>query len=144
VKYTTAPVVAEKVVAMLQKVVGEAPERPGSYHYQRLPLLDHAILVRKIGAEHYNSIRCHLEQRYGERWRQVMRVLYAAPEQLSRWVCPDTPLTGAEIVYFIEHEQAVHLTDVVLRRSPMGSASCPSRLGAGSGSRHHGETVELG
>ncbi|MBM1001527.1 MAG: hypothetical protein N839_0003850 [Desulfofustis sp. PB-SRB1] len=27
---------------------------------------------------------------------------------------------------FIEHEQAVHLTDVVLRRSPMGSASCPS------------------
>jgi glycerol-3-phosphate dehydrogenase len=126
VKYTTAPVVAEKVVAMIQKVVGEAPERPGSYHYQRLPLLDHAVLVNQIGAEHYNAIRSHLRQRYGERWRQVMRVLYAAPEQLSHWVCPDTPLTGAEIVYFIEHEQAVHLTDVVLRRSPMGSASCPS------------------
>ena len=55
-----------------------------------------------------------LLERYGTRAAEVVDVLAQGPvEPLDS----DPSLTRAEVAYFAEHEQAVHLVDVVLRRT---------------------------
>ncbi|GAA3336746.1 glycerol-3-phosphate dehydrogenase/oxidase [Curtobacterium pusillum] len=55
-----------------------------------------------------------LLERYGTRAAEVVDVLVNGPvEPLES----DPALTRAEVAYFAEHEQAVHLVDVVLRRT---------------------------
>ncbi|MBA8991122.1 glycerol-3-phosphate dehydrogenase [Curtobacterium pusillum] len=55
-----------------------------------------------------------LLERYGTRAAEVVDVLVDGPvEPLES----DPALTRAEVAYFAEHEQAVHLVDVVLRRT---------------------------
>jgi glycerol-3-phosphate dehydrogenase len=55
-----------------------------------------------------------LLERYGTRAAEVVDVLADGPvEPLES----DPSLTRAEVAYFAEHEQAVHLVDVVLRRT---------------------------
>ncbi len=55
-----------------------------------------------------------LLERYGTRAAEVVDVLTDGPvEPLES----DPSLTRAEVAYFAEHEQAVHLVDVVLRRT---------------------------
>jgi glycerol-3-phosphate dehydrogenase len=38
---------------------------------------------------------------------------------------PSTPTVGAEIIFAIRHEMAVHLADIVLRRTALGAAGYP-------------------
>ncbi|ROS61506.1 glycerol-3-phosphate dehydrogenase [Frigoribacterium sp. PhB160] len=52
--------------------------------------------------------------RYGTRAESVIEVLLDQP---SETLANDPQLTRAEIAYFAEHEDAVHLADVVLRRT---------------------------
>ncbi|MGY3261553.1 FAD-dependent oxidoreductase [Frigoribacterium sp. 2355] len=52
--------------------------------------------------------------RYGTRASDVIEVLLDQPSQALE---TDSTLTTAEIAYFAEHEDAVHLADVVLRRT---------------------------
>jgi len=52
--------------------------------------------------------------RYGTRASDVIEVLLDQPSQPLQ---ADPTLTTAEIAYFAEHEDAVHLSDVVLRRT---------------------------
>ena len=40
-------------------------------------------------------------------------------------LAPDIPLLSGEVAYAIEHADAVHLSDVVLRRTSLGSAGHP-------------------
>jgi glycerol-3-phosphate dehydrogenase len=55
-----------------------------------------------------------LLDRYGTRAAEVVDVLTDGPvEPLES----DPSLTRAEVAYFAQHEQAVHLVDVVLRRT---------------------------
>ena len=55
-----------------------------------------------------------LLERYGTRAAEVVDVLTDGPvEPLES----DPSLTRAEVAYFAQHEQAVHLVDVVLRRT---------------------------
>jgi len=46
----------------------------------------------------------------------------AAPQ----WLDAEHTLTAGEVNYFIEEEMARHLSDVVFRRSALGTAQCPS------------------
>jgi glycerol-3-phosphate dehydrogenase len=55
-----------------------------------------------------------LLERYGTRAAEVVDVLTDGPVEALE---SDPSLTRAEVAYFAEHEQAVHLVDVVLRRT---------------------------
>jgi glycerol-3-phosphate dehydrogenase len=52
--------------------------------------------------------------RYGTRAEEVIQVLVDQP---SEPLAADSDFTAAEIAYFADHEDAVHLVDVVLRRT---------------------------
>jgi glycerol-3-phosphate dehydrogenase len=41
-------------------------------------------------------------------------------------VAPGSPTIGAEIVHAIRSEQAVRLSDIVIRRTSLGALECPS------------------
>ena len=62
--------------------------------------------------------------RYGTRAESVIETLLDQP---SEALASDPELTAAEIAYFAEHEDAVHLIDVVLRRTNLAFV----------GGRHH-------
>ena len=66
----------------------------------------------------------HLAVSYGGNWPALKRLIEAAPELAE--TLPDSPVPVAEIVFAIRFEGARRLTDVVLRRTDLGSGSCPS------------------
>ncbi len=128
VKYTTAPDIAWKVLNLLQRQ-GNVPKRGGSYTTSSRtgPPRDHGKLIKSLG-QNYQKIRQHLTLTYGTHWRNVLdycEVDHASAEADELWLSVDPPLLKAEVIYFIRREQAVTLADVVLRRSPLGSAQCP-------------------
>jgi len=43
----------------------------------------------------------------------------------NEWISEKPPLTVAEIIYFIREEMALKLSDIVFRRSDLGTAECP-------------------
>ena len=128
VKYTTAPTIAWKVIRLLERQ-GNIPKQHGSYAISSRtgPPQDHTKLIKSLGQKYY-KIRQHLKLSYGTHWRNVLDHVetdHAPTENGELWLSEDPPLLKAEVVYFIRQEQAVKLTDVVLRRSALGSAQCP-------------------
>jgi glycerol-3-phosphate dehydrogenase len=78
--------------------------------------------------KNYEKIRQHLKASYGNHWRNVLDFFeddHASAENSELWLSVDPPLLKAEVIYFVRQEQAVKLTDVILRRSPLGSAQFP-------------------
>jgi len=130
VKYTTSPAVANQVINILKKK-GIKPSHPfgSSYKTSSSHNLDHGGYIKVLGYAEYGSIRSHLMATYGSSWRDVfffIDIKAVAANNNKLWICRKTPLLAAELHYFIEHEQALKLADVVLRRSPLGSAECPA------------------
>ena len=105
IKYTTAPQVADKI---LKRIFGPAkalsePARPSQ-----------AV----NDGEHNN----YLLKKYADRAAKVAP--YVAT--MARWLDEEHSLLSGEVKYFIEEEMACHLSDVVFRRSELGTAECPS------------------
>jgi len=148
VKYTTAPTIACKLLHMLRKK-GHSPGQAGSYTCSARtgPPLDHTALIRDLG-HHYDEIKHHLVSRYTTHWRNVLDHIDLAEsvETDDLWLSAEPPLLKAEVLYFIKQEQAVTLTDVVLRRSSLGTAQCPPeaviKKVAGFMSHHLGWSVD--
>jgi glycerol-3-phosphate dehydrogenase len=61
----------------------------------------------------------HLAARYGHAARDVLRLAAAAP-QLTRRISPDLPDIAAEPAFAVGHEQALSLSDALLRRTRLG------------------------
>jgi glycerol-3-phosphate dehydrogenase len=128
VKYTTAPDIARKMLHLL-KQQGSVPRQEGRYSVSSRtgPPRDHTKLISALGRD-YETVRQHLKSLYGPHWRNIFdffdtdQVLTGAK---GFWLSDDPPLLEAEVIYFIKREQAVKLSDVVLRRSALGSAQCP-------------------
>ncbi len=57
----------------------------------------------------------HILAAYGGESREVVR--YAQGEELRRRVVPSLPYVWAEIAYAVDHEMALHLEDVLVRRT---------------------------
>ena len=49
----------------------------------------------------------------------------AAADSDTWWLSREPPLLRAELRYFIQEEMALHLTDVLFRRTGLGSLRCP-------------------
>lgn len=126
VKYTTAPDIAIKMVRLLQKNEGLQSQKNGDQKVGQPSQFDFDVLIKELGA-HYAPIREHLQARYGGNWHEVLRYFSKnghSTEEIH-WISEDPPLLIVEILYFIHEEMAHCLSDVVFRRSSLGTAECP-------------------
>jgi glycerol-3-phosphate dehydrogenase len=130
VKYTTARGVAEQVVNLIGAKLGTLG-RPCRTGTTWLPDWDFGavateVQTAKATAGETLDAEClaALVATHGQAWRAVLARCERDPGLASR-VAPDVPIPAAAIVHAIEDEMACTLTDVVVRRLPLGAAGYP-------------------
>jgi glycerol-3-phosphate dehydrogenase len=129
-KYSSARGVAERVTGMVARRLGKRvpPSRTGSTVLPGAGISDHEALAiersRAIGFDVPIATIRHLTARYAERAPDIIALMHERPE-LRAPLTPSEPTLGAEVVYVIRHEMAMRLTDVVIRRTGLGSSGHP-------------------
>jgi glycerol-3-phosphate dehydrogenase len=132
-KYTTARGVAERTISVVGRQLGArvTPSRTAVVPLPGGAIADHeALAIETARAVHVDvplpTLR-HLSARYAERAAEMVRLIKERPD-LVQPVAPGVETVGAEVVHAIRDEMAQHLTDVVIRRSSLGSAGHPGEL----------------
>ncbi len=130
VKYTTARDVAEKTVDLVLKKLGRSHV---GCQTNRTPVHGGAIdcfeefvaeQLREKPADMSPETIRHLIQTYGSEYREILR--YCEEDQAWRQpVMPSSPVTRAEVLHGIREEMAQKLTDVIFRRTELGTAGYP-------------------
>jgi glycerol-3-phosphate dehydrogenase len=130
VKYTTARAVAERAV----KVAAGGLQRRLSLSVSAVRVLpgagmaDHEALAIETARHAHIELPSPVIQRlstlYAERSADIIRLMIDRPE-LRHPVAEGSAATAAEIVHVIHHEMAIHLSDIVLRRTALGAAGHP-------------------
>ncbi|HEX9971761.1 MAG TPA: glycerol-3-phosphate dehydrogenase/oxidase [bacterium] len=130
VKYTTARDVAQKAIDLVYKKMGkEAPK----CQTEDIPLyggnierfkdfVDNAVESKLYGLD--EKVMTHLSHNYGSAYNEILN--YGA--QNKKWVelLPDSKeVLKAEVLHGIREEMAQKLSDVVLRRTDLGTAINP-------------------
>lgn len=121
-KLASYRVMAEETVDLVAKKLGN--ELGGRTHLEFLPggdgIPDVKKLTSQFGLDPYTISR--LVYRHGSRALKILDQIAAKPE-LGVHVCSCEPVTAAEILYVIEHEQARTLADV-RRRTRLAQGPC--------------------
>ena len=146
-KYTTARGIAEHTV----DAVSRRSEGGGQALSHRL---DHPAGCRhrgSRGAGHRDGSRAasrrpvptlrHLTARYAERASDIVRLMKPRLDAMAP-LDITCATTGAEVLHVIRQEMAVHLTDIVIRRTALGAAGHPGRAAVAACAAVAGE--ELG
>jgi glycerol-3-phosphate dehydrogenase len=131
-KYTTARATAERVAALAAGKVGKTL-RLSRTAVTVLPgagIADHEALAIETARKHaleppLPTIR-HLIARYAEFAADIITLVAEHPE-LAAPVSEDSTTLAAEVVHVIRTEQAVKLSDIVVRRTTLGAAGHPGR-----------------
>jgi glycerol-3-phosphate dehydrogenase len=130
VKYTTARAVAQRTVDTAARRLGRRLRRsmtavtvlPGA------GMADHEALAIETARRAHLELPVNVIQRlsalYAERSADIIRLMVDRPE-LRRPIVEGSAATAAEIVYVIRDEMAVHLSDIVVRRTGLGGAGHP-------------------
>jgi glycerol-3-phosphate dehydrogenase len=129
-KWTTSRALAEEVVDKALAKLGEPPrpcltaETPtvgghlGSYQ----AYLDAAVARHPDIAP---DLLEHLVRLYGSRHADVLALARIQPA-LAQPLAEDQPDIAAQVVYAVRHEFALHLDDVLLRRTGLGTLGPPA------------------
>ena len=132
VKYTTARALAERVTRAVAGRLGKRvpASRTAMTMLPGAGIADHeALAIETARALRYDvplpTIR-HLIGLYAEAAADIVRLMHER-EDLRAPVAPGVKTVGAEIVHVIRREMAVRLTDIVVRRTGLGSAAAPPR-----------------
>ncbi|WP_256872692.1 FAD-dependent oxidoreductase [Candidatus Entotheonella palauensis] len=133
VKYTTARRVAERVVDGVFAMRGQTPARSRS---ARTPLYGGQIeqfdrYVQMETAKSPHQLGGHdlrrLIMNYGTAYPQVLKYLDACPGKVKAPSVPsENAVIRAEVRYAVREEMALRLSDVVFRRTELGTARPPS------------------
>ena len=135
VKYTTARHVAEKVIDRVFEVWGRKPPKPssavmplyGGHIEQFEPFLRAQINARPYGLD--EGVIRRLVYNYGSSYPAVLRYLdqhSASNDGHAERGWEDPPdILKAEILHGIREEMAQKLSDIVLRRTELGTAGHP-------------------
>ena len=107
IKYTTAPQVADKVLKLV---------KPAHHHTELKPP---GKEINLPGLE--SEMDTYLNRKYGSRYTQIRPYIGSDPQ----WLDGEQSLLVGELDYFMQEEMALHVSDVVFRRSDMGTAQCP-------------------
>ncbi len=130
VKYTNARGVAERTVTAIAKRLGRrlAPSRTALTPLPGAAIADHEALAIETGRDLGMEIPLppirHLIAKYGEAAADIIKLTAERPD-LQAPVSPSVPTLAADVVHVIRHEQAVRLSDIVIRRTGLGSADPP-------------------
>jgi glycerol-3-phosphate dehydrogenase len=130
VKYTTARLAAQRAVDGVCTELGRAGRscRTARTLLPAAGISDvEGLLVeaqRRLGIDVEPATARHLADWYGS---EASAVLAHAAEAGGLETMPGAPMLSGEISYAIQHEAAQRLSDVVLRRTPLGSAGHPGR-----------------
>ena len=131
VKYTTARATAERAITIVSKHLGKriAPSRTASVTLPGAGIADHEALAietaRDLGLDVALPTIRHLIAKYGEAAAEIIRLMADRPE-LGGALSNGVPTVAAEVVYTIRNEQAVHLSDIVIRRTGLGAMEQPT------------------
>lgn len=127
IKYTTAAYWAARLMPCIAHAIGR-PYRPSApqplYGSERVVTENEvARETRAIGWPlDAKSIRW-LISHYGARSNEILAI--GAAEPALRALIPGTPAPAAAIIHAVRRELSCHLTDVLLRRTDLGTAACP-------------------
>lgn len=126
VKYTTARAVASQVVDRVFFKLGVS--RPPACRTRVTPLVGGEAAGRAAApcGDVPVDILDHWAASYGSLAPFVAAYTQTAPGWAER-VEPGSPVTRGEVLHAVREEMAVKLVDVVLRRTGLGTARCPSR-----------------
>jgi glycerol-3-phosphate dehydrogenase len=129
-KYTTAPMIAEKVLDFISALKKE--ENPAVRTSKDLPFYNQDSLLKdlnRIGRGSVEGIQEQIARRlfqnYGTQSQLIMEYLHKDPE-MAGFISSDPFIMKAEIVHGIREEMALKLSDVVFRRTDLGQFRCPS------------------
>jgi glycerol-3-phosphate dehydrogenase len=130
-KYTTAPVVAEKVLDHI-RAQGNLPSGPSSpsemiTHYKKTSLeedINNFGLKVQVGSAF--SLSDHFWQNYGPRSKKFIDFVGPYPDALGI-ISRDPLVTLGEVLYGIREEMALKLSDIVCRRTNLSQAGCPAQ-----------------
>jgi glycerol-3-phosphate dehydrogenase len=132
VKYTTARRVAEQASRTIAKRLGRRlpASRTAVTALPGAGIADHEALAietaRTLRLDVPLPVIRHLIRLYAERAADIIRVMHERVD-LRAPVSAGADTLGAEIVHVIRHEMSMRLTDIVVRRTGMGSAGAPPR-----------------
>jgi glycerol-3-phosphate dehydrogenase len=132
VKYTTARGVAERAVTTAARILTRRipRSRTATMTLPGAAIADHEALAietaRAAAMELPTAVTRHLSALYAEAAAGIVRLIAERPD-LGMAVSPATETLGAEVVHVIHHEMAVRLTDIVMRRTALGSGGHPGR-----------------
>lgn len=135
VKYTTAVQVADRVADLALSKLGykrprEVPDPPLAGGDKLLDgpaeTLPGATVsdsdAQGSGSRHVR----HLMQRYGTLYPQLLQIIREEPAYGST-LSNDHETIAAEVIYTVRHEMACKLSDVILRRTGLGSRAYPGK-----------------
>jgi glycerol-3-phosphate dehydrogenase len=130
VKYTEGRGVAEKVIDLVFEKIGEKPPRCLT---AMTPIYGgHIEQFNDFLSQEKGNVSCklsmevieHLVYNYGSEYPEVLHYVKANPE-LGQTINGTSKVIKAEVVHGIREEMAKRLSDVVLRRTELGSAGDP-------------------
>ncbi len=130
VKYTTARGVAERVGHLVGKRLGRrlASSRTALTPLPGAGIADHEALAIETARDLHVGISLstlrHLIRLYAGGAADVIRIMHER-DDLRAPVGGGVHTIGAEVVHAIRHEMAVRLSDIVIRRTGLGSAGLP-------------------
>ena len=131
VKYTTARGVAERAVDIAGRILGRRLSRsrtattplPGRGHRRPRSAGHRNGAGRRDGFAH--AVTRHFSALYAEGSAAIVRLIAERPELGEPDCARAGRRSGAEVVHVIRHEMAVRLTDIVVRRTALGSSGHP-------------------
>jgi glycerol-3-phosphate dehydrogenase len=132
VKYTTARGLAERATGVVAKRLGRRvkPSRTAITMLPGAGIADHEALAIETARDLRFDVELpaiqHLIRLYAEAAADVIKLMREHADLCSP-IAAGVPTIGAEIVHVIRHEMAVRLTDIVVRRTGLGSAGAPPR-----------------
>ncbi|CAN5802452.1 glycerol-3-phosphate dehydrogenase [soil metagenome] len=130
VKYTTARGVAERAVNAAAGILGRRVprSRTATTTLPGAAIADHEALAietaRAAAMELPPAVTQHLSALYAESAAGIVRLI-AERAELGLPVAASSETLAAEVVHVIHHEMAVRLTDIVIRRTALGSSGHP-------------------
>jgi glycerol-3-phosphate dehydrogenase len=131
VKYTTARVVAEQAMDLAVDKLGIKTKECQTHMTQVRggKIEDFRSFLRKalLKAPRALNERSteHLVYTYGSEYQKLLECVLRQPD-LARRIDPPLPVTLAEVEYAVHHEMALTLSDVIGRRTELGSTGLPS------------------
>jgi glycerol-3-phosphate dehydrogenase len=132
VKYTTARAAAQRAVTVVAKRLGRRlpPSRTSVATLPGAGIADHEALAieaaRRLRMDVPLPLIKHLIRLYAEAAPSIITLVNQRPD-LREPLDPSVETIGAEVLHVIRHEMALRLSDILVRRTGVGTAGPPPR-----------------